>query len=371
MTDAGFRVGDTIIADLFDSKDEGGYGGAEFAVQISSVSVERGGMSTLLLGDVQTVGGQRVEVAVKVVHTADKELARSRKLFLRELSAVQRARHNFIVPFFGAADLGDRLVIISPFMHNGNLLRYVREHPQADRLVLVFQVAAAVCHMHTALGIVHGDLKCENVLVSDGGNALVTDFGLSTLIDKPVSEDTTITAIREGKTVPFAAPELLLDDAKSDSNRIRSKTPQSDVYAFGMLILQAFTGSRPWTGRNNHQIAVDVLAHKLIHPRPNTGALSVEGELWDLCVVCWLWDPASRPTMDHVRDSLAMLAHTRVGANDESPLTEIQPLLSTPGGSVVPSSEFEFILLTQARGTARRRRVIMLQFRRAAAVFFF
>ncbi|EJD47437.1 kinase-like protein, partial [Auricularia subglabra TFB-10046 SS5] len=157
----------------------------------------------------------------------------------REVSIVKKANHPFIVPFFGAADLGDQLVIVSLFMRNGNLLQYLAHHPSPDRHLLVLQVADAVCYLHAFLGIVHGDLKCENVLVSDDGDALLTDFGLSTVIDKSDSDATTKTCIRQSLTVRFAAPELLKDNARSPSSRhIRSKTPESDVYAFGMLALQ-------------------------------------------------------------------------------------------------------------------------------------
>ncbi|EJD47441.1 kinase-like protein, partial [Auricularia subglabra TFB-10046 SS5] len=146
--------------------------------------------------------------------------------------------HPFIVQFFGAADLGDQVVIVLPFMRHGNLVQYLRNNPLADRHFLLLQVADAVCYLHESLGIVHGDLKCENVLVSDEGYALLTDFGLSTFIDKPESEATTMTDVRGWNTLRFAAPELLDDSARSATNRIRSKTPESDVYAFGMLILQ-------------------------------------------------------------------------------------------------------------------------------------
>ncbi|EJD35782.1 kinase-like protein, partial [Auricularia subglabra TFB-10046 SS5] len=102
----------------------------------------------------------------------------------------------------------------------------------------LLQVSDAVGYLHESLRIVHGDLKCENVLVSDDGHALLTDFGLSTFIDKPESENTTNTLIREFNTLRFAAPEILRGAARSASGRIRSKTQESDVYAFGMLILQ-------------------------------------------------------------------------------------------------------------------------------------
>lgn len=77
----------------------------------------------------------------------------------------------------------------------------------------------------------------ENVLVSDDGDALIADLGLSTLVDKTANEATTVSVIRLRVTLRFAAPELL-DDTLISEGLMRSKTPASDVYAFGMLMLQ-------------------------------------------------------------------------------------------------------------------------------------
>lgn len=80
------------------------------------------------------------------------------------------------------------------------------------------------------------------MLVDDNGNARLADFGLTTTVDKAENDPTTVTAIRQQNTLRFAAPELLTegeDGTSSAPTKLRSKTVQSDVYAFGMLILQA------------------------------------------------------------------------------------------------------------------------------------
>lgn len=82
----------------------------------------------------------------------------------------------------------------------------------------------------------------ENVLVSKDGEALLADFGLSTVINKAENETPTATEIRVQGTVPFSSPELLKDAAYDNAHepepRKRSKTVASDVYAYGMLVLQ-------------------------------------------------------------------------------------------------------------------------------------
>ncbi|EJD37476.1 kinase-like protein [Auricularia subglabra TFB-10046 SS5] len=101
----------------------------------------------------------------------------------------------------------------------------------------IFQVAEAMDHLHTNEQLVHGDLKCANVLISDFGDALLADFGLSTFAEKSQTNSTTLTGIRQMHTVRFAAPELLLG-SDTPSAEPGSKTRHSDVYAFGMLVLE-------------------------------------------------------------------------------------------------------------------------------------
>ncbi|EJD47429.1 kinase-like protein [Auricularia subglabra TFB-10046 SS5] len=160
-------------------------------------------------------------------------------------------QHERIVPFLGTAEVANAVIIVTPFMKNGNLLAFLLEHPSSTRTLRpqLVQVADAVNYLHTEAELVHGDLKCENVLVSDDGRALLADFGLSTLVEKADADETTRSGFRAWGTLPFAAPELLLDQATSNSGRRRSKTPASDVYAFGMLMLQVGSSLTPRRAR--------------------------------------------------------------------------------------------------------------------------
>ncbi|EJD38655.1 kinase-like protein, partial [Auricularia subglabra TFB-10046 SS5] len=155
----------------------------------------------------------------------------------RELRTVSSLHHPHVLPLIGTVDIGPQKGLVSVYMRNGSLLKYLKSHHDCDKKKLVIQVAKAVDYLHTGAGFVHGDLKCANVLVSDSGNALLGDFGLSTLVEKSESDLTTMTSIRCMHTARFAAPELLLG-ADNPAVKPRSKTRESDVYAFGMLVLE-------------------------------------------------------------------------------------------------------------------------------------
>jgi serine/threonine protein kinase len=85
------------------------------------------------------------------------------------------------------------------------------------------EAASAVDYLHN-LQLVHGDIKAANILVSDDGHALLTDFGLAKL-----SSGATSTGLSGAGTTRWQSPELF------EGGR---KTLESDIYAFGMLIVE-------------------------------------------------------------------------------------------------------------------------------------
>ncbi|EJD45920.1 kinase-like protein [Auricularia subglabra TFB-10046 SS5] len=278
--------------------------------QISRNVIAEGASTALLAGKMQTSRKQSVDVALKVFRVPldpdQNELYRG--LYLKELEAAERlgGSEDFILPFLGTSVFGYQPVIVSLYMSNGNLLSYFSKHDDVDRQAVVLRVAEAVTFLHTNAGLVHGDLKCENVLVSDNGTPLLADFGLSALIDKTSTTHTTDYTIRASKTLRFAAPELLSDNAQSDSGRLRSKTPQSDVWAFGMLLVQAFTCDHPWPGFDKQEVFMKILS-QVQHPRPDEIATShgLHDEWWDVCLKCWEFDPVNRPSIKDVHQELA------------------------------------------------------------------
>jgi len=102
------------------------------------------------------------------------------------------------------------------------------------------QVARGLNYLHS-VDIIHGDLKCANVLVNGEGIAQLADFGLSTVGDATIA---TVSSISNSAGNPrWLAPELMFPDKFNGSGR---STRESDVYAFGMTALELFTGKAPF-----------------------------------------------------------------------------------------------------------------------------
>lgn len=275
--------------------------GQEFAVQVlSSRPVADGATSKIYVGKVVSDGrSHRVALKVFVNNMADHH----QQQLDRELRTVRRIKHPNILPYFGTAVFEFHKILISEYMPNGNLVQFLNKHPFLDRRDFIIEVGLALSFLHEHEGMVHGDVKCENVLVSTSNGratALLADFGLSTVIEKTEESTRTATALRQQASIQFAAPELLFGESALDAEPGRPvrKTPQTDVYAFGMMVVQAFSGQPPWPGCRAPEIMMKIQS-RTPHPRP----LSIHADLalsdgwWHVCLRCSAHEPADRPRM--------------------------------------------------------------------------
>ncbi len=107
--------------------------------------------------------------------------------------------------------------------------------PEAQVLDIVDQVADAMCEAHDAK-LIHGDIKPANLMLEPGGQVRIMDFGLARKID-PQATESVVFDQTEG-TIAYLAPELMMGSTLS---------PQSDVYALGVVMYELLTGTRPFS----------------------------------------------------------------------------------------------------------------------------
>jgi serine/threonine protein kinase len=145
------------------------------------------------------------------------------KLFRREADIWFNLNHPHVVRLYGACHIGDPFFTCE-YASSGSLSDYLRAHPNQEWSKL-YEAALGVGYIH-ARDVVHGDLKCNNVVVGSDGKAKVTDFGLSALADEDTDEDDPIISV----AWQWVAPECL-DGARP--------TRESDIYSLGMCIIEA------------------------------------------------------------------------------------------------------------------------------------
>mgnify|MGYP000282982304 CR=1 FL=1 len=205
--------------------------------------IARGGMASVYEGL-----DRRLErtVAIKVMHVGlgdDDEFAAR---FVREARSAARLSHPNIVAVYDQGD-DEGTVYLAMELVEGHTLRDTvsKEAPMSPSraLALLEPVVSALASAHRA-GIVHRDVKPENVLIADDGRIKVADFGLA----KAVGTDTQHTAtggVVIG-TISYLAPELVTD-GRSDA--------RADVYAVGVMLYELLTGAKPHAGDTPIQVA--------------------------------------------------------------------------------------------------------------------
>ncbi|MEX5309573.1 protein kinase [Kocuria sp. CPCC 205297] len=239
--------------------------------------IARGGTATVYEGL-----DERLErpVALKIMHphVADDPsfLARAR----REAKSAARLHHPNVVAVLDQGHTADGVLYLVLEYVDGPTLRDVVAHeaPMTPRrtLDLLIPVLRGLTQAHR-IGLVHRDVKPENVLLTRGGQVKVADFGLTRAVD----EHTTSTTVMG--TVGYAAPELVGDGPVDQ---------RSDVYAVGIMAYEMLTGSRPYTG-TALQVATAHVSRDV--PAPSGLAQGVPAALDEFVLRATSRDAAQRP----------------------------------------------------------------------------
>lgn len=252
------------------------------------------------------------DVAVKLIHPGLIEGRLGAESFLEEARAMARVRHQNVVQIFTFGEIEGRPFFTMEHVDGPSLAEHLKERealPFDEVIGLLRQVAAGVDAIHRS-GTVHGDLKPSNILLGPGFEARVTDFGLTLHVGRG---EATILG-----TPHYVAPERIRKGEVPEDLRARS-----DVYAFGVLAFQLFTGSVPF----NAPDAGRIYAQHLYKPRPKASARNAElpTALDDVLCRAMDRDPSTRTaTAGAVMEELAKLRpkrrpHRRVLVADDDP----------------------------------------------------
>jgi serine/threonine-protein kinase len=244
--------------------------------------VARGGMATVFLSTDTRLDRQ---VAVKVMHRALADDPDFVARFTREAKAAARVSAPEVVAVYDqGTDAGTGLAYLVMEYVQGTTLRHLlleRGALTPARAVSVIEpVLRALAAAHAA-GLVHRDVKPENVLLADDGRVKVADFGLARAVE--TSNLTQTTGLLIG-TVAYLAPEQV-ETGSADA--------RTDVYATGVLLWELLTGAPPYAAESPLSVA-----YRHVHedvPPPSTAAAGIPPALDDLVVRATRRDPDARP----------------------------------------------------------------------------
>ncbi|KAJ7778478.1 kinase-like domain-containing protein [Mycena metata] len=193
--------------------------------------------------------------------------------------------------------------MVSPWMKNGTILKYLSEHGRADVEKLLLQIAEGLGYLHS-MKIVHGDLRGTNILVSDDWNVCLADFGLTGVIEDVALSATNgalTSSTNHAGSLRWFAPELMAPTFFGRERFVR--TPASDVYAYGCVCLELYTGAPPFS-----EITPDVAAMlRVVAGERPARPEAMSDELWGLVTAAWAQNFQDRPAIDDVIASMKVL----------------------------------------------------------------
>ncbi|KAF5372308.1 hypothetical protein D9615_009223 [Tricholomella constricta] len=235
-------------------------------------------------------------VAIKLIRIlAMGDVTKARKRLNREVYVWHRLEHPNIVKLFGTSyHMSGRPSMVMQWYQNGSATDYLRERgdTELDRTYLVFDIAQGLHYLHTLVPpIVHGDLKGNNVLITDEGRAVISDFGLSQVIEDLLAGPTGFTPSNPvfGPT-RWQAPELLVDDACQPGL-------ETDVWSFGCTAYEVLTGNIPYHYRSRDAFVIQDVLSGIKPPGPRGLVLSGHVRLKGILNRCWSFSPSVRLTM--------------------------------------------------------------------------
>ncbi|KAG6327879.1 hypothetical protein ID866_11210, partial [Astraeus odoratus] len=222
---------------------------------------------------------------------------------IRDVHVWSQLNHENVVRLYGIVTKFDFAVsLICEWMEKGNAYDYVQDIGVDPRSLLKgIARGLAYLHEHKPNPVIHGDLRGQHVLVSHDGRAVLTDFGLSSLVE---SSFVTMLSLSASWAMRWAAPELLTDP--------KGPSVASDIWSFGMTALELFTRQPPFHDiMNSYGLMARVMrAQPPERPRPESTCNRLTDEWWRMCCRCWSPRPSSRPRMSRIVEAIEGLVHT-------------------------------------------------------------
>ena len=242
-----------------------------------------GGMAHVYYAEHDALGKPLV---VKVLHASLAREAEMRERFRREAEAASRLNHPYICPIDDYGESGQTIYLVMPYMSGGSLAGRL----MATRTIAAEKAAAACAQVSVALdyahrrGVVHRDIKPDNVLFDEDGNARLTDFGIAT-----ARFHGRLTAGGRAMGTPhYMSPEQAMGKLVDG---------RSDLYGVGVMLYECVVGFPPFDGADAYSVG-----YKHVHEAPvapDTVNSSVPSALAAIIMRCLSKNPDDRHQRGH------------------------------------------------------------------------
>ncbi|MFQ6008688.1 MAG: protein kinase, partial [Candidatus Zixiibacteriota bacterium] len=229
------------------------------------------------------------QVALKVINPELADSAESRTILANEAKKAAQIDSPFVVKVWEYAEIDAHPYISYEFVTGDDFSDYSLQLMFEDKLRLARKIAEGIQAVHTK-SVIHRDLKPENIRITAGGDPKILDFGLATT---ERGHTVNIHGEIEG-TIAYASPEQLSSEPVN---------PQSDLFSFGVILYEMFTGRRPFEGDRTAIVMYAVLYEEPAGPQE----LNPDLPEWlcDLIIHLLQKQPHQRPpSIDHVIEAI-------------------------------------------------------------------
>ncbi|KAK4590157.1 hypothetical protein RGQ29_020628 [Quercus rubra] len=260
---------------------------------------------------------EKLLAAVKRIDGVTQDMERE---FENEVNWLSKIKHQNIIKLFGYCIYGDSRFLVYEMMEKASLETQLHGPTQGSALTWHLRMKIAVdvargleyLHEHSHPPVVHRDVKSSNILLDSNFNAKLSDFGLA------VTSGTESNNLKLSGTMDYVAPEYLLDGKLTD---------KSDVYAFGVVLLELLTGRKPlenlapaqclsivtWampqlTDRSKLPMIVDPVIRNMMDLKHLYQVAAV-------AVLCVQTEPSYRPLITDILHSLIPLVPNELGGS--------------------------------------------------------
>ncbi|KAH9134739.1 hypothetical protein LEN26_006715 [Aphanomyces euteiches] len=292
-----------------------------------------GGFSTVFRG---TYHGQIV--AVKRFHDViPNNCTNMEESVLKEIKSWKDvANEQYILTLIGVCTKISPPIIVSELCET-NVRRYVRNNPEM-LLPTIYQFARGLACLHDA-GIIHRDLKGDNVLVTFQKTVAIADAKLSRTTD---SLTRTTSQRRAEGTLNWMCPEQYF--------KHENLSFKSDVWSFGMTVWEIVCNDIPFGIATEHEFANDIFGSDVDRPEKREKFNSELERLWTLIDKCWKLDPTSRPTAREIVQYLELYYGPQLTLHNEDldpiPFSQNTKLESEYGPTNCDNAELDQVDLT-------------------------
>ena len=287
--------------------------------------IARGGMATVYVATDLRLE-RRVALKVMHGHLSDDSVFQSR--FVQEARAAARLADPHVVNVFDQGEDGEMAYLVMEYLPGITLRELMREQRRltiAQTITVMHAVLSGLAAAHRA-GIVHRDVKPENVLLAEDGRIKIGDFGLA----RATSANTATGQMLLG-TIAYLAPELVTRGTAD---------ARSDIYALGIMLYEMLVGEQPYQGEQPMQIAYQHATDSV--PRPSAKNPGVPEPLDELVLWATEREPDERPT-----DARVMLDRLREIEKELGVFPQVvrtTPLSAPVGDDPVDSGELTKVM---------------------------